>query len=496
MTVTSFNREVKPKRYFMDEFDTYYPPSPNNKKKVQSATKKMKKAKLIIRRRQPAPIVKPRRVVRRLFHAAPPAAAIVNHVAAPAILPAPVPFVAPAPFVPLAAAAAPLGAFELIPPELLDESAWKPSDNLDDGIFRFPACLRADSPADPSLEICFSFDTTGSMSCYVDEVKRTVELLTRQLTGDLPDIRISIIAHGDYCDFRKFVLKRLDLSNDVQALSHFIKEVEETFGGDRDECYELVLREAQNLSWSATSAKALVVIGDASPHQPHEYRKINWEQEVEVLKAMGVKIYSVRCGGSKDAFYQEIANRTGGTTLESSKFNEIVEIMMGLCYREAAEKMGRERRMQSELEHHQDDQQQQQADAMNIDGQNNDVVARIIELPEQQQGEVANADEIILTEGDVMNIHFAIHTAQAEVILNGQQHEIAVGKAGCRFVKIGTQTFIEQNKDKMGSKYAQMALEGRWITWIIRKGKWGLIIGERLQEDVQENLAIKESGIN
>jgi len=343
------------------------------------------------------------------------------------------------------------------------------------------------------------------MSCYVDEVKRTVEQITRQLTGDLPDIRISIIAHGDYCDYRKFVLKRLDLSNDVQAMSHFIQGVEETFGGDREECYELVLREAQKLSWTATSAKALVIIGDSSPHQPNEYQKIDWEKETEVLKTMGVRIYGVRCGGSKDEFYQEIANRTGGTTLESGKFNEVVEIMMGLCYMEAAEKVGRERRMREVMEG-----VIENGNEKNENEKINDIertAERIIELPkeQEQQGENSNNNNnnnnnhnnITIDEGEAMTIHFAIHSGQSEVQIQEKTFEIAVGKAGCRFVKIGGQTFIEQNKDQRGSKYAKMAaIEGRWITWIIKSGQWGLIIGEKVEEDVQEKLAIKESGVN
>jgi len=360
-----------------------------------------------------------------------------------------------------------------------------------EGIFRFPAKLVDNTPENPSVEICFSFDTTGSMSHYIDEVKKMVEKVTRQLTGDLPDIRISIIAHGDYCDSKKYVLKRLDLSNDVSPICDFITGVEGTYGGDADECYELVLREAQNLEWSPSSAKALVVIGDASPHKPNEYFKINWETEVEKLRVMGVRIYGVRCGTSKAAFYDEIANRTGGATLEISKFQEITEIIMGLCYTEAAEMNARERRMREVGESSSSSPKAGHADDMEVDGEAASTSATaapaepVLELP-------ASVDD--MTESDAMKVHFAIHSGQTEIEVQGHSYAINTGKAGCRLVHVGHHTFVEQNKNLRGSKYAQMARDGRKITWIIRKGKWGLIMGER-QEEVSELIAKREGGV-
>ena len=44
-----------------------------------------------------------------------------------------------------------------------------------------------------------------------------------------------------------------------------------TFGGDFEECYELVLREARTkFKWSKDDGvtKSVVVIGDATPHGP------------------------------------------------------------------------------------------------------------------------------------------------------------------------------------------------------------------------------------
>jgi len=88
-----------------------------------------------------------------------------------------------------------------------------------------------------------------------------------------------------------------------------------------------------------------------------------------------------------------------------------------------------------------------------------------------------------LTNEEILKIHNVIHDHEAsEVEIRGSKYKIAIGKAGCRFVRIEDQglTFIEQNKEK-DNKYARMAIEGKAITWIVRKGKWGCIIDNNIE---------------
>ena len=57
------------------------------------------------------------------------------------------------------------------------------------------------------------------------------------------------------------------------------------------QCYEWVLRKAQQLDWSENSAKALVMIGDDIPHVPsYTDQRVNWHDELDVLKGLGVKV--------------------------------------------------------------------------------------------------------------------------------------------------------------------------------------------------------------
>lgn len=142
-------------------------------------------------------------------------------------------------------------------------------------------------PPGGAMDILFSFDTTGSMSYILDEVKGRLSDMIQRLQADIPGIRIGVIAHGDYCDEKVFYLeKHIDFTQNVVDLCNFVGEVEGTGGGDQDECYELILRKAnETFTWAPVSNKVLVMIGDANPHEP-DYNlnvdEINWRDEVNI----------------------------------------------------------------------------------------------------------------------------------------------------------------------------------------------------------------------
>lgn len=149
-----------------------------------------------------------------------------------------------------------------------------------------------------SVEIIFSFDTTGSMASCLGEVRSKVSETVTRLLKDIPKIRIGIIAHGDYCDdaTSSRTIQMLDFSDDVATICKFVNTVGSTGGGDAPEAYELALQYARKkFSWSPDYSKALVMIGDEVPHPPsYTTKKINWKTETDKLSEMGVKIYGVR----------------------------------------------------------------------------------------------------------------------------------------------------------------------------------------------------------
>lgn len=184
-----------------------------------------------------------------------------------------------------------------------------------------------------------------------------------RLFNQIPDLRVGIIAHGDYCDETStYVTKKLELTNDRFRLYQFVTNVSPTGGGDAPECYELVLHEARSFEWGS-GTKTLVMIGDDVPHPPSypgNTGKLDWRNEIELLIKMGVNVYGVQAlnRGHATPFYREIARRTGGFHLTLDQFSSVVELVMAICYRQSGldqlkifeEEVGRSGRMNRNLD--------------------------------------------------------------------------------------------------------------------------------------------------
>lgn len=191
------------------------------------------------------------------------------------------------------------------------------------------------------IEIVFSFDTTGSMSSCIAEVRGRVGDMIQRLQADIPGIRIAVMAHGDYCDAHNYVIKWIDFGASLPELSDFVQNISGTGGGDFDECYELVLARVQTeLSWTPGSQRSLVLIGDATPHPESYYKgkdeKLNWKEEAKKLANMGLKIYAVQALNRDEStsFYQTLAHTTRGRHMKLDQFNNIFDFIMAVCYNE------------------------------------------------------------------------------------------------------------------------------------------------------------------
>ena len=64
---------------------------------------------------------------------------------------------------------------------------------------------------------------------------------------------------------------------------------------------------------------------------------LNWRDEVDLLTKMGVKVYGLQALGRSHAtsFYREIATRTGGQHLTLDQFEDVINIIMAICYQQA-----------------------------------------------------------------------------------------------------------------------------------------------------------------
>ena len=313
----------------------------------------------------------------------------------------------------------------------------------------------------PAVQICFSFDTTGSQINIIDDLKWKLQNMCTQLLEDIPSIQIALIAHGDYADASMFyVMRKLDFSNDIDQIVSFVQSLKGTGGMDPQECYEMALREAKTLSWvpkeNPYTQRTLVVIGDDVPHGSDEYLKIDWKQEVsDLFNDYHIKIHSVQCQAREHAneFYQYLGDETGGRRFELKDFESMHHIMFQIAYSEATEHNMQNPDLQQHLQ------------------QSSSGIVR----PSDDSG----ADQ--LTDEELMYIHESIHNPSVEhITIKGTRYDISLNDGVCRYVRIGDVTYIEQNKEK-NTKYAKLALQGKKVTWFSRKGQWGLIIDDEIK---------------
>lgn len=192
-----------------------------------------------------------------------------------------------------------------------------------------------------TIDLVFSFDTTGSMYPCLTQVRRKVKQTVQTLFSEIPNIRIGIIAHGDYCDGDN-VITMLDLSSNQKAICDFIRTAPQTGGGDSDECYEFVLNRARTMSWTSGRNKSLVMIGDAEPHDVG-YRcgritnDLDWRNELGLLLEAGISFIPVQAMGrwSSTKFYEEMADIAKSHKIDLAQFADINDIIMAICMQKA-----------------------------------------------------------------------------------------------------------------------------------------------------------------
>jgi hypothetical protein len=131
------------------------------------------------------------------------------------------------------------------------------------------------------LDMVIAFDTTGSMSRYIEGVKQKIKDLVNNLFNTNPNLRIGVVAFGDYCDMLTLTdfgkaYQELLLTNDKQAIINFITKAQDTGGGDTPEFYELVLDKInKEFNWRKNAKKSILLVADS------DYHKIGYKVRVK-----------------------------------------------------------------------------------------------------------------------------------------------------------------------------------------------------------------------
>lgn len=176
------------------------------------------------------------------------------------------------------------------------------------------------------LDMVIAFDTTGSMAAYIGAVRKEVSDLIPRLFKDNEDLRLGIVAFGDYCDMKNAqefgkAYQCIMPTDNENELVKFVMESQDTSGGDGDEFYELVIKKiVEETPWRENSTRAILLISDAAPH-PVGYtygdivvnNRIDWREEAKKAASMKIKIDTVTI--TDEPWYRELSKMTNGMSV-------------------------------------------------------------------------------------------------------------------------------------------------------------------------------------
>lgn len=209
------------------------------------------------------------------------------------------------------------------------------------------ASTKKESPktvnSEGALDMVIAFDTTGSMSSYIGDVKKHVSQVVNDMFDKNSNLLIKIVAFGDYCDMKNpqtfgNAYQVIELTNDRKALIEFIGTARNTSGCDGDEFYEVVIQKVVNeTAWREGAGRSFLLIGDADPHlvgysdgRNVVNAQVDWKKECEIAKQKNVKIDTLSIHGNK--FYKDVSEITGGINIPFKNSKNVSQVVTGLSY--------------------------------------------------------------------------------------------------------------------------------------------------------------------
>lgn len=176
------------------------------------------------------------------------------------------------------------------------------------------------------LDMVIAFDTTGSMARYIGAVRKEVSDLIPQMFKENDDLRLGIVAFGDYCDMKNpqefgGAYQVISPTDNENELIGFVMTSKDTNGGDGDEFYELVIKKiVEETPWREGSTRSILLIADSAPHElGYSYgnciknNQIDWRIEARKAADNKIKIDTVTI--TDEPWFKELSRMTNGVSV-------------------------------------------------------------------------------------------------------------------------------------------------------------------------------------
>lgn len=171
------------------------------------------------------------------------------------------------------------------------------------------------APQRKPIDVCFTLDTTGSMSGLIEGAKQKIWSIANNIASLKPDadLRFCLLGYRDKGD--DYITLFQDLDPDIGAIYEQLKAFQAGGGGDEPESVNQALYESVNQpSWSdsAEAFKVIFLVGDARPHM--DYQEIQYPEISLQAKNLGIVINTIQCGNLRgtEAVWRSISQVTHG----------------------------------------------------------------------------------------------------------------------------------------------------------------------------------------
>lgn len=185
-----------------------------------------------------------------------------------------------------------------------------------------------------SLDVYIIFDTTGSMSSYINQVKENIAEVTSALLNGESDIKLSINGVGDHCDGED-VMQMYALTGKPEEAQGTIENIVMTDGGDEPEAYEcMAVAMSKRLSEESKGRKrAVVFVADSVPHgmvdAPCPFN-VDYKSAFEAMKAVCDGFYLVGCNPQTYSHQRELIDAKRKDREQFISLGSMVEILPSL----------------------------------------------------------------------------------------------------------------------------------------------------------------------
>jgi hypothetical protein len=180
------------------------------------------------------------------------------------------------------------------------------------------------------LDIVIVFDSTGSMSGEIDQVKRQIERIGNALFRLVPKTRIGLTTYRDEGD--DYVARGLPLTNNISQIQKFLYDVDADAGGDLPEAVDA------GMEWTMThnafkpqARKVMLIFGDAPPHREKQKFCESIATHFRETQKGVVSTVTCRASTAMPEFYS-IADAGGGEAFLTTDTKQIMTQLMVLVF--------------------------------------------------------------------------------------------------------------------------------------------------------------------